>query len=201
MTNAPRKVVIALVTVFATIALSSFSLAQTEEQKADQTGTNPINFSKDFRVYDNYTWLNFGDGGANVLTAEYRTPFAGGKWQWRVRARYTGIEADLNNDGFDEIDQTGMGDIDMRFLTVLNMNMEKKTAMGSRARGLPRYRLRRRSRHWRDRLRSATVLRQVFATRTFCAGPSVQIQRGRRFGAPQNRPDPYRSQLPAHGCG
>jgi hypothetical protein len=128
MTNAPRKVVIALVTVFATIALSSFSLAQTEEQKADQTGTNPINFSKDFRVYDNYTWLNFGDGGANVLTAEYRTPFAGGKWQWRVRARYTGIEADLNNDGFDEIDQTGMGDIDMRFLTVLNMNMEKKTA-------------------------------------------------------------------------
>ncbi len=110
------------------VAFSPVAFAQTEEQKTDQTGTNPINFSKDFRVYDNYTWLNFGDGTANVLTAEYRTPIFGGKWQWRVRARYTGIEADFNNDGFNEIDQTGVGDMDMRFLTVLSLNMEKKTA-------------------------------------------------------------------------
>ncbi len=71
------------------VAFSSVGLAQDQDQyqyqyqyqdqQADKTGTNPINFSKDFRVYDNYTWLNFGDGSANVLTAEYRTPFAGGK--------------------------------------------------------------------------------------------------------------------------
>ena len=117
-----------VIVLFATIALSSIGHAQTEDQKADKTGTNPINFTKDFRVYDNYTWLSFGDSSANVLTAEYRTPFAGGKWQWRIRARYTGINADLNNDGIDEIDETGLGDIDMRFLTVLKLNMEKKTA-------------------------------------------------------------------------
>jgi hypothetical protein len=68
------------------VAFSSVGFAQEQDQKADKTGTNPINFAKDFRVYDNYTWLNFGDGNANVLTAEYRTPFANGKWQWRVRA-------------------------------------------------------------------------------------------------------------------
>ncbi len=122
--NSVRIVIILL----ATIALSSIGHAQAEDQKADKTGTNPINFTKDFRVYNNYTWLSFGDSSANVLTAEYRTPFAGGKWQWRIRARYTGINADLNNDGIDEIDETGLGDIDMRFLTVLKMNMEKKTA-------------------------------------------------------------------------
>ena len=117
-----------VVALFASVAFSSVCIAQEQDQKADNTGTNPINFSKDFRVYNNYTWLNFGDGNANVLTAEYRTPFAGGKWQWRVRARYTGLNADLNNDGIDEIDQTGMGDIDMRFLTILSLNMEKKSA-------------------------------------------------------------------------
>jgi hypothetical protein len=34
----------------------------------------------------------------------------------------------LNNDGIDEIDESGFGDIDMRFLTVLKLNMENKTA-------------------------------------------------------------------------
>ena len=112
------------------VAFSSVCIAQEQDQdqESDQTGTNPINFSTDFRVYDNYTWLNFGDGNSNVLTAEFRTPFAGGKWQWRVRARYTGLNVDLNNDGIDEIDETGMGDIDMRFLTVLSLNAEKKSA-------------------------------------------------------------------------
>ena len=118
-----------VVTLFATIALTSVGFAQDQDQKADKTGTNPINFSKDFRVYNNYTWLNtLGDGSANVVTVEYRTPFAGGKWQWRVRGRYTAISADLNDDGIDEFNETGLGDVDMRFLTVLKLNMENKTA-------------------------------------------------------------------------
>jgi len=123
---------IAVATCFASLAFAPVSIAQEEDaqekMQADKTGTNPINFATDFRVYNNYTWLNFGDGSANVLTAEYRTPFLDGKWQWRVRARFTGIEADLNNDGIDEINETGFGDMDMRFLTILSLNMEQKTA-------------------------------------------------------------------------
>jgi hypothetical protein len=52
-----------------------------EEQKKDSTGTNPVDFSRDFRVYNDYSVLNTeGDGTQNVTTAEIRFPFADGKW-------------------------------------------------------------------------------------------------------------------------
>jgi len=111
------------------IALSSNVLAQSEELKeklkADKTGTNPINFSRDFRIYNEFTGLNTeGDGTQNVTTAEIRLPFADGAWQWRMRARYTSLTADLNDDGNDDVDEKGLGDWDMRFLTVLSMNKQ-----------------------------------------------------------------------------
>ncbi len=117
----------------ASVALSSvgFSQEQSQQQeqaKQDKTGTNPINFQKDLRFYNEFTWLNtLGDGTQNLTTVEFRTPFAGGKWQWRVRARYNALSADLNNDGIDDIDESGLGDTDMRFLTVFSLNMATKT--------------------------------------------------------------------------
>ena len=55
------------------------SFAQDQSDKKDKTGTNPINFSKDFRVYNECSVLNTaGDGSQNLTTAEFRTPFAGG---------------------------------------------------------------------------------------------------------------------------
>jgi len=110
------------------LMLTSTSLLATEQPEKfgkDKTGTNPVNFSRDFRVYNEFTVLNTeGDGTQNVTTAEIRLPFADGKWQWRMRARYTSIEADLNDDGNDDIDESGMGDTDMRFLTVLSLDKE-----------------------------------------------------------------------------
>ena len=120
--------------VILTIVLASPDVAQAQEQDQesdtnDKTGTNPINFQRDLRFYNEYSWLNVpGDGDQNVSTLEFRTPFAGGKWQWRVRARYNSLSADLNDDGIDEIDESGLGDIDMRFLTILSLNPETKTA-------------------------------------------------------------------------
>ena len=112
-----------------TLALSlaaTGAWAQSEEQKKDKTGTNPINFSRDFRIYNEFTDLNTeGDGTQNVTTAEIRLPFADGAWQWRLRARYTSLTADLNDDGNDDVDENGLGDWDMRFLTVLSL--DKKT--------------------------------------------------------------------------
>ena len=124
-----KKTSIILIALLATIAFSPGTIAQEQDKSADKTGTNPINFSKDFRVYNEYSWLNTaGDGNQNVTTMEYRTPFLGGKWQWRVRARYSSLSADFNNDGFDDVDESGIGDMDMRFLTVFKLNMETKTA-------------------------------------------------------------------------
>lgn len=100
--------------------------------KSDQTGTNPINFTFDLRVYNEYLWLNTaGDGNQNLTTVEFRVPFLDGKWQFRVRARANVINADLNDDGVDELDESGFGDLDFRFLTVPYVNPEKRVAFAA----------------------------------------------------------------------
>ena len=89
------------------------------KMKSDKTGTNPVNFQRESRLYNEYTWLNTeGDGDQNVTTFEFRTPFANGKWQFRMRARYNILTADFNDDGVDDVDESGFGDMDVRFLTV-----------------------------------------------------------------------------------
>jgi len=86
--------------------------------KNDKSGTNPINF-QDLRIYNEYLWLNTaGDGNQNLTTLEFRTPFAGGKWQFRTRIPYSVLNADLNGDGMDDIDDSGFGDINFRLMTV-----------------------------------------------------------------------------------
>ena len=87
--------------------------------KNDKSGTNPINFQRDLRIYNEYLWLNTaGDGNQNLTTFEFRTPFAGGKWQFRTRIPYSVLNADLNGDGMDDIDDSGLGDINFRLMTV-----------------------------------------------------------------------------------
>ena len=88
-----------ILTTIVTLTLTSAQAwAQSEEEKKDSTGTNPINFSKDIRVYNEYSVLNTeGDGTQNQTTAEIRLPLLDGKWQWRLRARLNSIEAVQNS--------------------------------------------------------------------------------------------------------
>ncbi len=126
-----------LSTVFAVLLIIGLASTGAQAQddakadtKADKTGTNPINFTHDLRVYNEYLFLNTaGDGSQNITTFEYRTPFADGKWQFRARARAASIKADTNNDGVDNWDDSGVGDFDFRFLTVPIINMKKKFAL------------------------------------------------------------------------
>jgi hypothetical protein len=98
--------------------------------KSDKKGTNPINFTYDARLYNEYQWLNTeGDGNQNITTFEFRAPILDGKWQFRLRTRGVNIEADLNNDGIDDLDDSGWGDTDFRFLTVPYLDMSKKMAV------------------------------------------------------------------------
>jgi hypothetical protein len=121
--------ILAIVTV-------AFDVAAEEDpqldMKADKTGTNPINFTFDARIYNEYQWLNTdGDGNQNITTFEFRAPLLDGKLQFRVKARYLDISADLNDDGTDDLDDSGFGDTDIRFLIVPYMNMEKKFAIAT----------------------------------------------------------------------
>ena len=114
-------------TVFAAILLAAWMApnaqaldAEIEAQmEADKTGTNPMNFTFDARVYNETRWLNTpGDGTQNVSTLEFRAPFAGGKWQFRGKVRGVNLEADLNNNGSKDVDTYGLGDTDVRFMTI-----------------------------------------------------------------------------------
>ena len=65
-------------------AFSFEALAEDDAQsdmKADKTGTNPINFTYDARIYNEFQWLNTeGDGNQNITTLEFRAPILDGKW-------------------------------------------------------------------------------------------------------------------------
>ena len=90
--------------------------------KGDKTGTNPINFAPELRLYNEYQELNVdGDGNQNVTTLEGRMPILDGKFQVRARARYSYLELDAG-------DESGFGDVDFRLLTVPYINMKKKEA-------------------------------------------------------------------------
>lgn len=98
--------------------------------KNDKTGTNPVNFTHDVRLYNEYQFLKDGDGWQNVTTLEFRTPFADGKWQFRMRGRYQWLHIDEDEDaGIPEIDENGFGDFDFRFLTVPIVDMKRRFAL------------------------------------------------------------------------
>lgn len=106
--------------------------AETDAKTAnkDKSGTNPINFTHDIRLYNEYQILKDDDGSQNITTLEFRTPFAGGKWQLRMRGRYQSLDIDEDRDeGIPEIEEEGFGDFDFRFLTVPILNMEKRFAL------------------------------------------------------------------------
>jgi len=126
--NNLTRIVLSL--LFTMLSVNTFSSEQVKSPlKTDKSGTNPINFQREARIYNEYSWLNTqGDGNQSFTTMEFRTPFAGGKWQFKLKAHYNSIEADLNNDGHDDINDSGIGDFDLRFLTVPFLDMENKQA-------------------------------------------------------------------------
>ncbi|MBW1790355.1 MAG: hypothetical protein JRK53_27730 [Deltaproteobacteria bacterium] len=89
--------------------------------KKDSTGTNPLNFTYDARIYNEYQWLSTAEDGAqNITTMEFRAPLGDGKWQFRGKIR--GQSLDINNG----VDESGFGDTDLRFMTVPYINMKKR---------------------------------------------------------------------------
>ena len=120
------------------LVFSTNGIAQEQGQQQtdaqDKTGTNPINFQRETRLYNEHSWLNTeGDGYQNLTTFEFRTPFANGKWQFRLRARYNILTADFNDDGVDDVDESGLGDMDVRFLTVPYLKGTNAIALGLEA--------------------------------------------------------------------
>ena len=132
MKHRTNTFIAALAAVVIAGVMPASAQAQEDDQaamKSDKTGTNPVNFSLDTRLYNEFQWLNTaGDGTQNITTFEFRTPFADGKWQFRTRLRAASFEADFDDDGNDDADESGFGDLDFRFLTVPVLDMAHKQA-------------------------------------------------------------------------
>jgi len=80
--NIINKTQCILISLVALVVFSTYGMAQEQTNKKDKTGTNPVNFQRDIRFYNEYSWLNTeGDGNQNLTTVEFRTPFLEGKWQ------------------------------------------------------------------------------------------------------------------------
>jgi hypothetical protein len=106
-----------------------------EKQKEDNTGTNPINFTYDARFYMETMWLD--DGSLIAPTFEFRWPLGRdlynlnneklGKYQdlgnkYAMRLKYRPQQnLNLDDPGSDptaDVNISGMGDTDLRFLAV-----------------------------------------------------------------------------------
>jgi len=87
----------------------------------DKTGTNPINFTYDIKAYTEFSSLE-PDGNQNVTTFEFKAPFAGEKWQFKIKIPYSSIDVGA-------VDDSGFGDLAVRFLTVPHLDMENLFAV------------------------------------------------------------------------
>jgi hypothetical protein len=107
----------------------SQTLAAAATDKADKSGTNPINFTNDMRLYHEYQNLNV-DGEAHITTLEGRTPVMDGKVQVRVRIPFKSVNSNV---GPLSIDESGLGDINARLLTVPYLKKGFAIAVGLEA--------------------------------------------------------------------
>jgi hypothetical protein len=105
----------------AMLGLPTLAMAQDN----DDTGTNPINFTNDFRIYTDAQSLP-GDVGNSLVqtTFEYRAPILDGKWQIRTKIPVVGISPESGSSKF------GLGDIPIRFLTVPYVSQKYGFAVG-----------------------------------------------------------------------
>jgi len=115
----------------------------------DNTGTNPVNFTYDFRVYSELAQLDNDAGSSALTTAELRVPLGrdiaylsddptespfydmGSRWQLRFRAKYKNLSLENPlNPPFDASEVSGIGDFDARLLWIASASKKMVLAAG-----------------------------------------------------------------------
>ena len=122
------------------------ALADDDPPKQDNTGTNPVNFTYDFRLYAEMQSLPIDDSSLIVNTLEFRWPFGrdvanlkgvgagspyfdmGSRLGMRLRARYLNLSVDLPGSGTESV--SGIGDLDARLLYLPYVKKKTILAVG-----------------------------------------------------------------------
>jgi len=140
-----KKINKRILSLFLVIAFTATAFAQEEVKKKDNTGTNPINFTYDYRLYNE--WQQFKDDGgsqnrtimelrvplgrdmANVLgKSEGFLPNLGSRYQLRLRGYYNTLT--LNDTAKGSSTTSGIGDFDARFMAIAYANKKWGVAPG-----------------------------------------------------------------------
>jgi hypothetical protein len=118
----------------------------------DNSGTNPVNFTYDFRVYSELAQLPNDAGSSALTTAELRVPLGrdiaylsddpeespfydmGSRWQLRFRAKYKNLSLENPaNLPFGASEVSGIGDFDARLLWIASASKKMVIAAGVEA--------------------------------------------------------------------
>ena len=107
------------------VLIICFVSASLFAQEKDNSGTNPVNFTNDFRMWMEIDMLQ-GDNSYIKQAFEYRTPLSK-----TVAARFRGYKIDLSLGRGSTT--TGFGDMDVRVIWVANVNQKGALAFGLEA--------------------------------------------------------------------
>lgn len=116
-----KKTNISIVLVCLLLAVSVTTLSA-QEKKEDNSGTNPINFTNDFRMWTELEMLD-GDNSYTKTAFEFRTPVSK-----KVATRIRGYRIDLSLGNGNTT--TGYGDMDARVLWVPRVTKKRALAFG-----------------------------------------------------------------------
>jgi hypothetical protein len=116
-----------LTNLLLTALLISTTPALAQNKQQDNSGTNPVNFTWDWRSYLELQHLPHGDNSSIVHTIEQRVPL--GKYQFRYRVRQRWLSFDPDGNGT-STEINGIGDFDVRFLAVPLVDQRYALATG-----------------------------------------------------------------------
>ncbi len=144
-----KKINMKFLSIFLLMAIAASAFAQEDAKpKKDNTGTNPINFTYDYRLY--YEMQQFKDDGGsqNRTIMEFRAPLGrdlsnvlgktegflpgmGSRMQLRMRSYYNTVN--LADEGQGNTTISGIGDFDARFMAIAHVTNKWGIAPGLEA--------------------------------------------------------------------
>ena len=115
------------IVVLAALIVAVPAVAQDKDK--DNSGTNPINFTWDWRNY--VEMVQLGDDNSSITnTIEMRVPL-GEKFNFRTRIRRSSLSLDPNGPGIGgKTEISGIGDMDARVLYVPYQNQKRALVFG-----------------------------------------------------------------------
>ena len=127
-----KKITYLLFAVILLAASSTFA----QEKKKDNSGTNPVNFTYDYRLYTELQQFKNDGGSLQLHTAEFRWPLGGDvaalkgadagifsdmgkRFAMRFKAKYSNLSlGNTEGDPFASNSVSGIGDFDVRILAI-----------------------------------------------------------------------------------